>query len=74
MSSIGLQNPISGSYGTSLLVASPGSNGGAIKGYMPNPLVDTDKTYIDYEQIRFALNQAWNTTYPSQLKAAVELA
>ena len=70
MSSIGLQNPISGSYGTSLLVASPGSNGGAIKGYMPNPLDDTDKTYIDYEQIRFALNQAWNTTYPSQLKAA----
>ena len=32
MSSIGLQNPISGSYGTSLLVASPGSNGGAIAG------------------------------------------
>jgi len=69
MTSIGLQNPISGSYGAfAKFVASPGSNGGAIKGYMPNATIDTDKTYIDYEQIRFALNQAWNTTYPSQLK------
>ena len=69
MTSIGLQNPINGSYGSfAKFVASPGSNGGAIKGYMPNATVDTDKTYIDYEQIRFALNQAWNTTYPSQLK------
>lgn len=66
---IGLQNPISGSYGAfAKFVASPGSSGGAIKGYMPNATVDTDKTYVDYEQIRFALNQAWNTTYPSQLK------
>ena len=69
MTSIGLQNPINGSYGSfAKFVASPGSSGGAIKGYMPNATVDTDKTYIDYEQIRFALNQAWNTTYPSQLK------
>jgi hypothetical protein len=71
MTSIGLQNPISGGYGTfNLFVASPGSSGGAIKGYMPQPLVDVDKTYPDFEQVRFTLKNAWNTTYPSQLKAS----
>lgn len=48
----------------------PTSNGGGIKGYMAQQLVDVDKTYIDYEQPRFNLREAWNTTYPSQLKAA----
>lgn len=71
MPSIGLQNPISGSYGTfSLFVKSPTTPGGAIKGYMPQSLLDVDKTYVDYEHIRFTLKQAWNTTYPSQLRTA----
>jgi len=71
MTSIGFTNPISGSYGKfSIFTASPGSRGGAIKGYMPQATLDTDKTYPDYEQIRFTLTQAWNTTYPSQLKAS----
>jgi hypothetical protein len=70
MTSIGLQNPISGGYGTfNLFVAAPGNSGGAIKGYMPQTVVDVDKTYPDFEQIRFTLKNAWNTTYPSQLKA-----
>jgi hypothetical protein len=68
--SIGFQNPISGSSGTfRLFVASAKNPGGAIKGYMPPTLYNVDKTYPEYEQIRFSLKQAWNTTYPSQLRA-----
>ena len=69
--SVGFQNPISGSYGTfSKFIIDPKQPGGAIRGYMPNATVDTDKTYPDYEHIRFTLKQAWNTTYPSQLRAS----
>ena len=69
--SIGFQNPISGSGGTgSKYVIAPGNPGGAIRGYMPQTTLKTDKDYKEYEQIRFTLKQAWNTTYPSQLKRA----
>jgi hypothetical protein len=69
--SIGLQNPISGSSGTfNLFVVSAKNPGGAIKGFMPQTLYNVDKTYPEYEQIRFSLKQAWNTTYPSQLRAS----
>jgi hypothetical protein len=69
--SIGFQNPISGSGGVaSKFVLSPGSSGGAIRGYMPPTTLETDKDYKEFEQIRFTLKQAWNTTYPSQLKRA----
>jgi hypothetical protein len=37
---------------------------------MPQTLYNVDKTYPEYEQIRFSLKQAWNTTYPSQLRAS----
>ena len=68
MTSIGFTNPISGSYGTSnAFVADPTSSGKAIRGYMPQTLVDVDKDYPNFEQIRFTLKNAWNTTYPSQL-------
>ena len=67
--SIGFQNPISGSNGSfNLYVKSAKSPGGAIQGYMPQTTMDVDKDYVDYEHIRFTLKQAWNTTYPSQLK------
>ena len=42
--------------------------GGAINGWMPQPTQTTDKRYPEYEQIRYTLKNAWNTTYPSQLK------
>jgi len=71
MSSIGLQNPISGSFSTfNTAVIAPGNSGGAIRGYMPQPVVDVDKTFAEFEQVRFTLKNAWNTTYPSQLKAS----
>jgi hypothetical protein len=55
---------------TSSNVASSTSPGGAILGYMPHSLLDNDKSYPNYEHIRFNLTQAWNTTYPSQLSAS----
>jgi hypothetical protein len=68
MTSIGFTNPISGSYGTfKIFVADPKSSGKAIRGYMPQPLVDVNKDYPNFEQIRFTLKNAWNTTYQSQL-------
>lgn len=70
MTSIGFNNPISGSYGTSSKVASATSPGGAIRGYMATSVMDNDKSYPNYEHIRFSLKQAWNTSYPSQLKAS----
>ena len=67
--SIGFSNPIGGSNGTfSLFVRAPKNPGGAIRGYMPQAVLRVDKEYDEYEHIRFTLKQAWNTTYPSQLK------
>jgi hypothetical protein len=71
MPSIGYTNPISGSNGSfNLFVRAPQNSGGAIKGYMPQTTLKTDKDYKEYEQIRFTLKESWNTTYPSQLKRA----
>lgn len=73
MTSIGFTNPIGGSRSSSafrMFVASPTSPGGAIRGYMPPGILKTDKEYPDFEHIRFTLKQAWNTTYPSQLRSA----
>ena len=35
---------------------------------MPQEIQNVDKRYPEFEQIRFTLKNAWNTTYPSQLK------
>jgi hypothetical protein len=35
---------------------------------MPQTTQNVDKRYPEYEQIRYTLKNAWNTTYPSQLK------
>jgi hypothetical protein len=71
MTSIGYTSPISGSGGkASLFVINPKSSGGAIQGYMPQQTQYVDKRYGEFEQIRFTLKQAWNTTYPSQLKTS----
>ena len=66
--SIGYTNPISGSGGFSIFVRDPASPGGAIRGWMPQQTQNVDKTYPNFEQIRFTLKQAWNTTYRSQLR------
>ena len=46
----------------------PKNPGGAINGWMPQTTQNVDKKYAEFEQIRFTLKNAWNTTYPNQLK------
>lgn len=67
--SVGFTNPIGGStVAFNYLAAQPGNLGGAINGWMPKQTQLTDKRYREFEQIRFALRQAWNTTYPNELR------
>jgi hypothetical protein len=67
--SIGFSNPIGGSnVAFNIFAARPGNAGGAIQGWMPQTTQNVDKRFAEYEQIRFTLKNAWNTTYPSQLK------
>jgi len=70
MTSVGYTSPINGSTGSfNLFVVNPKNNGGAINGYMAKQTQLVDKRYPEFEQIRFTLKNAWNTTYPSQLRA-----
>jgi hypothetical protein len=69
MTSIGYTSAINGSnVAFSIFAKNKNSPGGAIQGYMPQPTLTVDKRYTEFEQIRFTLKNAWNTTYPSQLK------
>jgi len=43
--------------------------GRGIPGFIPKATQDTDNNDL-FSQTRFTLKQAWNTTYPSQLKKA----
>ena len=67
--SVGYTSPINGSnVAFQYLVVKPHNSGGAIRGYMPQTTQNVDKRYPEFEQIRFTLKNAWNTTYPSQLR------
>jgi hypothetical protein len=67
--SVGYTSPINGSnVAFQALVVRPKNSGGAINGYMPQQTQNVDKRYPEFEQIRFTLKNAWNTTYPSQLR------
>lgn len=43
------------------------SLGKGLKGFQPQALITTDKTYKDTEQQRFTLVNAWNNQYQNQL-------
>jgi len=67
--SVGFSNQIKGSnVAFNIFAINSKSSGGAIQGWMPQATLLTDKRYPEYEQIRFTLKNAWNTTYPSQLR------
>ena len=72
MTSIGYQNHISSGCGSSpgfSMLKGLGGNpvrGGGIRGYIAPQTVDTDND-AEYTQTRFALRQAWNTDYVTQL-------
>ena len=69
MTSVGYTSPINGSnVAFQNFVVNPKNSGGAINGYMPQTTQNVDKRYPEFEQIRFTLKNAWNTTYPSQLR------
>jgi len=71
MTSVGYTSPINGSnVAFTQFVRRPTNSGGAIRGYMPQTTQNVDKRYPEFEQIRFTLKNAWNTTYPSQLRVA----
>ena len=67
--SVGYSSPINGSnVAFQSFVVRPANSGGAIRGYMPQTTQNVDKRYPEFEHIRFTLKNAWNTTYPSQLR------
>jgi len=67
--SVGYTSPINGSnVAFKAFVVRPANSGGAINGYMPQQTQNVDKRYPEFEHIRFTLKNAWNTTYPSQLR------
>ena len=67
--SIGSSNPIGGSnVAFSIFARSIKSPGGAIQGWMPQTTQNVDKTYPEFEQIRWTLKEAWNTKYRGQLR------
>lgn len=67
--SVGYTSPINGSnVAMQAFVRNPTNPGGAINGYMPQQTQLTDKRYTEFEHIRFTLKNAWNTSYPSQLR------
>ena len=69
MTSVGYTSAINGSFSAfNIFVRNPKSSGGAINGYMATPIEKVDKDYPEFEQIRYTLKNAWNTTYPSQIK------
>ena len=71
MTSIGYTSAINGSnVAFTNFARDPKNPGGAIRGYMPQDTQNVDKRYPEFEQIRFTLKNAWNTTYPYQLRAA----
>lgn len=71
MTSIGYFSAVGSSGGqASKYVVDPNSSGGAIKGYMPQQIQTVDKEFENFENVRFTLKNAWNTSYPRQLKAS----
>lgn len=69
MTSVGYTSAINGSRTAfTNFVVRPNNPGGAIQGWMAPTNQTVDKRYPEFEQIRFTLKNAWNTTYPSQLK------
>ena len=67
--SIGYSSAINGSnVAFQSFVVKSSNSGGAINGYMPQTTQNVDKRYNEFEHIRFTLKNAWNTTYPSQLR------
>ena len=67
--SVGFTNPISGSYKITTIPTQVSPLGQGIPGFIPQATLDTLNNDL-FSQTRFTLKQAWNTTYPNQLKSS----
>ena len=43
--------------------------GGGLRGFMPRNIQKVDKDAEDFENVRYTLREAWNTSYPQQLRS-----
>jgi hypothetical protein len=69
MTSVGYTSAIGGSnVSFNIFALNPHSSGGAIQGWSPQQIQTVDRKYSEFEQIRFTLKEAWNTSYRNQLK------
>jgi len=59
-----------GSYLSGIMNSGRSPLGLGLKGFIPQQYITSDNSYEDYEYDRYQLVQAWNTTYPSQLKSS----
>ena len=59
-------NPGSFLYG--IMNSGRSSLGFGLKGFIPQQIITTDHSYEDYQYERYQLVEAWNNTYPSQLR------
>jgi len=67
--SVGYTSAINGSnVAFAIFARNPKNSGGAINGWMPQTTQNVNKQYPEFEHIRLTLKNAWNTTYPSQLR------
>jgi hypothetical protein len=55
---------------TPILLGKQPVQGGGIRGFMPRNIQKVDKDAEDYENVRYTLREAWNTSYPQQLRAS----
>ena len=55
---------------TPILLGGQPVQGGGIRGFMARNIQKVDKDAEDFENVRYTLREAWNTSYPQQLSAS----
>ena len=53
---------------TPILLGGQPLQGGGLRGFMPRNIQKVDKDAEDFENVRYTLREAWNTSYPQQLR------
>jgi hypothetical protein len=55
---------------TPILLGGQPVHGGGLRGFMARNIQKVDKDAEDFENVRYTLREAWNTSYPQQLRAS----
>jgi hypothetical protein len=53
---------------TSILFGNQPLQGGGLRGFMPRNIQKVDKDAEDFENVRYTLREAWNTSYSQELR------